>query len=364
MNHKRKQVIAWWLSSILILAGLPSTSAGATFSPVGRYSQTQALLPTVQAASPSADVPWPMAGTNPLSSGIVAETGGNAASPTMRPDRTAEPTAESDWPQVQRDPQRTGYSPEVLGTNISVAWTHPFQPDKIFPQVQAIVYQGKVFVGTEGANGQTAAIYALDANDGHVVWRTPIGAPILASAAAGDSKVFFGAMDGAIYALDSSNGAQVWKKQVSIGKVSRRRLSSRITKLCSADETASSMLWTKTRVMCVGSTPLDSPILQTAAYDNGRVFFGAMTCMYTRSIHQMAPCLGRARKSKAWRSRTTGRSYIRAWSSSGQWAWAPWGLKILPWSQTLLPNRLCCRTMLPIQKTTPCPCAAITKLQG
>ena len=27
-----------------------------------------------------------------------------------------------DWPQVQRDAQRTGYTPEVLGTEFQIAW--------------------------------------------------------------------------------------------------------------------------------------------------------------------------------------------------------------------------------------------------
>ena len=35
-----------------------------------------------------------------------------------------------DWPQVQRGPQRTGYTPEVLGTDFQVAWTHPYPTPK------------------------------------------------------------------------------------------------------------------------------------------------------------------------------------------------------------------------------------------
>ena len=52
------------------------------------------------------------------------------------------------WPQVGHDPQHTGYSPQPLGQNINnVAWVHPFQPDKVYPQVQPIIYCNKVFVG-------------------------------------------------------------------------------------------------------------------------------------------------------------------------------------------------------------------------
>ena len=119
-------------------------------------------------------------------------------------------SADSNWPQVQGNPQRTGYTPEILGSNFQVSWTHPFQPEKIFPQVQAIIYDGKVYVGTEMGN-----LYALNAQTGSVEWVYHVGAPILNSVAAGSNKVYFGAMDGAIYAISSTNGSLVWREQLS-----------------------------------------------------------------------------------------------------------------------------------------------------
>ncbi|RLB80408.1 MAG: hypothetical protein DRH15_07605 [Deltaproteobacteria bacterium] len=176
-----------------------------------------------------------------------------------------------DWPQVQRDPQRTGYSPETLGTNIQIAWTHRFWPEKVFPQVQAIVYQGKVFVGTEHGN-----MYAFDAKTGSQVWRFIAQGPILASVAAGEGRVFFGSMDGAVYALDANSGTLVWKSQLShrlgfstapVLAENKIMLGGRNGIFYALDAGDGRTLW---------QYDVGVPILQTAAYNNGRVFFGTM----------------------------------------------------------------------------------------
>ena len=196
-----------------------------------------------------------------------------------------------DWPQVQRDPQRTGYSPEVLGTTFpyTVAWTHAFQPEKVFPQVQVIIYDGKVYVGTEMGN-----LYALDAKTGEQVWKYSIGAPVLSSVAAGDGLVFVGAMDGAVYALGSGTGTLAWKSQLlwrhgfSTAPVlaeNKVMLGGRNGAFYALDTATGAALW-----QYEGS----SPILQTPAYNNGQVFFGAM------NMHVYA--LNTSDGSLAWKS--------------------------------------------------------------
>jgi len=188
-------------------------------------------------------------------------------------------TSTLDWPQVQRDPQRTGYSPETLGTNIQVAWTHRFWPEKVYPQVQAIVYQGRVFVGTEMGN-----MYAFDAKTGTQLWKFTAGGSILASVAAGNYRVFFGAMDGAIYALDANTGALVWKSNLlgrhgfSTAPVladNKVMLGGRNGVFYALDPNDGRTLW---------QYDVGTPILQTAASNNGRVFFGAMN-MYVYAIN-------------------------------------------------------------------------------
>lgn len=179
------------------------------------------------------------------------------------------------WCQVGRDPQHTSYTPQLLGTNIRVSWTHPFQPDKVYPQNQAIIYHGKVYVGTEGANGQTAAIYALNAATGAQVWKHDIGSPILSSVAASNNQIIVSAMDGAVYSLDSESGTQIWKNQLSprlgfstspIVAAGKIFLGGRDGKFYALDNQGNK-LW---------EYIIGYPIYQTAAYNNGKVFVGAM----------------------------------------------------------------------------------------
>jgi len=115
----------------------------------------------------------------PALPGLISSASRNA--PDTPEPLLAVQTSTLDWLQVQRDPQRTGYTPETLGTTFKVAWTYPFQPEKVYPQTQAIVYSGKVFVGTEMGN-----LYAVDAKSGTKAWTFKAGGPILNSVAAGD----------------------------------------------------------------------------------------------------------------------------------------------------------------------------------
>ena len=208
------------------------------------------------------DVVFSSAGT-PVPTATLIQT----STPTTQSTPTSTPTSE--WTQIQHDAQRTGYSPETLGTNFRLAWTHPFQPERVFPQVQAIIHQGMVFVGTESGN-----LYALDAQTGSQHWVFHAGGPILASVGADNGKVFFGAMDGAVYGIDASTGNQVWKNQlskkgfsvapvISDGLIMLGGRDGRFYAL-SPDGT---LAWTN---------DVGSPILQTAAASNGRVYFGAM----------------------------------------------------------------------------------------
>src|SRR3989344_3082420 len=93
----------------------------------------------------------------------------------------------NDWAQVQKDPQRTGFTTETVGTNFTPVWTHPFQPERVNHIVQAIVYSGSVYVGTQQGN-----LYALDALNGSQRWKFPAGGSILNSVAAENGVVYFG----------------------------------------------------------------------------------------------------------------------------------------------------------------------------
>ncbi len=177
----------------------------------------------------------------------------------------------ADWPQVQRTPQRTGYTSEQISMDVDIAWTHPFQPEKIYPQVQAIVYGGRVFVGTE-----MGTLHALDAATGTPTWQYDVGSPILSSVAAGGDRVFVSALDGAVYALNAADGALAWRAPLT----SRTGFS---TAPALVDDTL--FLGSREGIFYALNTDdgsvrwqydVGAPLLQTAAYADGRVYFGAM----------------------------------------------------------------------------------------
>lgn len=207
------------------------------------------------------------------------------------------------WPQVQNDPQHTGYTDEVLGTTIPTrTWVYRFQPDKIHTQIQPIVYCGKVFIGTIGANGQSPALYALDAYGTYsgdtkspFLWKYDVGGPIVNSVAAADGKVFFGAGDGAVYAINV-DGSLAWKKVLSpwlsfttapVIAENKVFIGGRDGKMYAIplDSSDGTPIW---------SYDAGSPILQTAAYNSGKVFFG------TFDMHMYA--LNTSNGSLAWKT--------------------------------------------------------------
>lgn len=219
-------------------------------------------------------------------------------------------TSPNDWPQVQKDTQHTGYSAETLGNNVRITWHHNFSPESVFPQVQAIVYRGKVFVGTEYGN-----MYALNATNGSVVWQKNIDAPIMASVAADDGKIYFGTMDGAVYALytDSENGHQAgdqaWKQQLS-----RKTGFSTSPVLASDNGNTKIFLGGRNGTFYALDTSngnklweydTGAPILQTAAYNNGRVFFGSMN-MYIYALNANPTNPSDPNAILAWRSPKVG----------------------------------------------------------
>jgi len=104
----------------------------------------------------------------------------------------------ADWPQLGNGPEHTGYSPEALRPPFRLKWNVQFQPERLYPAMQAVVAAGRVFLGTENGN-----FYALSAADGKRLWKFPAGdaehvGPILHAAAAQGGKVFFASMDGCV----------------------------------------------------------------------------------------------------------------------------------------------------------------------
>lgn len=282
MLKKIKKLMPFFLLLAMFASGFSSAQASGIRQDV---TPTVSETPTVEVTA----TPSPQ----------VTET---PASPVEDPLAAVEPNVGiGEWPQVQNNPARTGFYTGSLGGNFGVTWRHAFQPEKIYPQVQAIVANGKVFVGTEMGN-----LYALNATTGAQDWKFTAGGPILNSVAVDSGRVFFGAMDGAVYAIDAVTGSQQWKAQLSQflgfstapviaeGKV---MIGGRNGIFYALNPGNGSVMW---------SYNAGSPILMTAAWNGGKAYFGTMD-MYVHGVNT-------ADGSQAWKSpRIPGMAFKDYW---------------------------------------------------
>lgn len=120
--------------------------------------------------------------------------------------------ASSSWPTLHKDNQRSGYTDEVIQGPYERKWYRDFHDEVIATRVEAIVAEGKCFVGTFGGN-----FYALKVEDGSTAWAVKAGAPIGASGCYQGGKVYFGADNGTVYCINAADGKEVWKYQATAG---------------------------------------------------------------------------------------------------------------------------------------------------
>jgi hypothetical protein len=92
------------------------------------------------------------------------------------------------WPTLHRDPQRSGYTPEVVRGPYERKWFCDFHDEMIATRVEAIVAEGRCFVGV---------FHAVRLADGEGAWRFPAGGMILkpASLSADGQSIVFGSED-------------------------------------------------------------------------------------------------------------------------------------------------------------------------
>jgi len=114
----------------------------------------------------------------------------------------------ADWPQLQHDAARSGYTSDGPKPPFQHAWNYDFaakEHDKIHPVVQAIIYNGRVFVPSK-----TGRVYAIDATTGERAWKWEKAGPILNSVGCADGLVIFGSLDGKVYGLKAADGSKAW----------------------------------------------------------------------------------------------------------------------------------------------------------
>ncbi len=177
----------------------------------------------------------------------------------------------ADWPQLQNGPQRLGYSPERIDVPLQRAWAVGMSPERLHPQAQPVVADGRLFIGTA-----MGSFHALEARTGKKLWAFKAGGPILHTAGVEGGRVFFGCLDGCVYALDAAKGELAWKfesgqrtgfstaillAQGSVFIANRRGV------YYALSQKDGKVVWQR---------DLGVPILMSSACDDGKLFVGAM----------------------------------------------------------------------------------------
>ncbi len=73
------------------------------------------------------------------------------------------------------------------------------------------ISKGLIFIGGAIEQSETGFVCAVDASTGEVVWKFETPGMVISSPAVSDGNVYFGCVDGSVYALDAEKGTQIWK---------------------------------------------------------------------------------------------------------------------------------------------------------
>jgi outer membrane protein assembly factor BamB len=116
------------------------------------------------------------------------------------------PAVAADWPTVHHDGQRSGATADCVRGPYRLDWVAEFPEETLATGVEAIVADGRVFVGT--LNG---TLWALDRRTGKALWQHKADGPITHSPAWSGGRVFCGDAGGALWALDGATGRPAWR---------------------------------------------------------------------------------------------------------------------------------------------------------
>ncbi|HEY7159283.1 MAG TPA: PQQ-binding-like beta-propeller repeat protein [Gemmataceae bacterium] len=124
----------------------------------------------------------------------------------------AMPVLSADWPTVHGNADRNGFTTDCVRGPYRLDWVAEFPNEILATRVEAIVADGKVFLGT--LNG---TLWALDRHTGRVLWKHGGNGSVQHSPAYADSRVFYGDTSGLLWALDAATGKVIWKFRAGKG---------------------------------------------------------------------------------------------------------------------------------------------------
>ena len=184
------------------------------------------------------------------------------------------PSSGGSWPMSGANPQRTSWVPAAVRGVLRPVWYRPVEA-YIPQETQVIGARGKVYISS--ARG----LYALEARTGELVWRFDTELPIGNAPTIDGQVCYAGGMDRRLYALDADTGRLLWSFDGAMagyrtnplvveGKVIAGNRDGNVYAVgAHGAANQGALIW---------SFRTDGPVLHSAAYSEGAVFFGSNDC--------------------------------------------------------------------------------------
>lgn len=173
----------------------------------------------------------------------------------------------ADWPMLGMNAQRTGWTSEAVSGPPIRKWYRSFHGEGLADGVQAVVADGRVFIGT-----MHGTLHAIDAETGKDQWSRKLGGAILHSAAVGEGVVYVCCGDGKLYALDAATGDEAWTFATGEALWNAPLLAEGKIYFGGRDGFVYAVNPDGTQAW---KTPVGGPVLQSCAYGGGKVFVAA-----------------------------------------------------------------------------------------
>ncbi|MGD8500386.1 MAG: PQQ-binding-like beta-propeller repeat protein, partial [Phycisphaerales bacterium] len=112
-----------------------------------------------------------------------------------------------DWPTYRADQARSGYTQSIVPSDLKLSWQTQLEGRL----TSLVIADGTVYVASVDAH----TLYALDEDDGQVLWNYTVGGRIDSPPTIYNGRVLFGCADGWVYCLRASDGALIWRFQAA-----------------------------------------------------------------------------------------------------------------------------------------------------
>jgi len=178
------------------------------------------------------------------------------------------------WPMAGADVQRSSWVPDEVRGPLYPAWYRPIE-GYIPQEVQVIAARGKVYIAS--ARG----LYALDAKSGELVWRLDTELPLGNAPTIDGQTCYVAGMDRRLYALEADTGKLLWSFD---GATAGYRTNPLVVEgrviLGNRDGCvyAVGANGTPQQATLVWRFNTAGPVLSSAAYKDGLVFFASNDC--------------------------------------------------------------------------------------